>query len=248
MPAAPALRLSAARLSPPGDRLSRADWFLAITFTIVAISMSGLFLRLHTLQSDKAALSRQLNELQKLSDESLAALADSRSELGWRVRRNGELLTALQEADTQITTLDGDLTAWQRKHSALANDARHTIDEFSSRSADLARIVNDESMLRHSEKLQSQAALAEADEKLRAAHSHMEQMVSYGRELERAFAGARSQISSLECDVSRARSERDSAQSALASCRSEVSSLFSQVSCLRSQVSSHQGRCQHCSR
>lgn len=219
-----------------------------ILFTIVAISMVSLFIRLRTLQSDKAALSRQVSELEKLSDESLAALSDSRSELNWRVRRNGELLNALHEADTQITTLDGDLTAWQQKHSTLANDSRRTIDEVSSRSADLARIVNDESMLRHSEKVQSQAALAEADEKLRSAQNQMEQMVSYARALEREFARARSQISSLECDVNRLRGERDAAESALTSCRSEVSSLSSQISCLRSQVSSHHGHRQHCSR
>ena len=241
-----------ARKTRTGDEasLSAADKLTVVVFALGALAIVALVLRIRSMHSEKLLGARQMTELRVLSEEAMALLSKERSDGSWRSRRIAGLLDSLRQADCAIATLGSDLTKWQRKHYELANEALRATDEWSARSADLARIVNDESTLRHREKAQSEAQLAEAEARLQKEEAELReaQRVLEGAALENRSLGAeiirlRGCISSLQSEVSRLRCERDSALAAEASCESGKSSLCSEISSLRSEIASLRSDC-----
>lgn len=242
LPCPEATRARAIRASDDAP-LSAADKLTVVLFALGAILLMALVLQIRVMHSEKVVAARQTAELRLLSEEALALLSKERSDGSWRSRRIAELLEALGQADNAIATLDTEVTVWQKKHSDLSSTSRRATDEWSTRNAALARIVNGESTLRQREKTQNEAHLADAAAQLQEARLVIERAAMENRHLASENHRLSNCISSLESDVGRVRCQRDSALAAESRCQSEKSSLCSEISSLRSEVSALRREC-----
>lgn len=221
----------------------KACWCLSAVVTVLAIVLVCGALAGARLREQRDDALRGFTELKLAAMDAADEAAAASSLLAVRSKQVNAMLAEASAADGRIDHLQWQLAIGQQRELEAARQSQRQAQWLSAHRSQLSSQLSHESMLREAERRQSEARLAAAGEELSAAGRDLDEARRFGLwaerrigDLESFAAGLRCRISELEGEVSRARSERDSAIADRDSCRREIDSLDSCIRSLRGEL------------